>query len=76
MNIIRNKTGTIINAMVLAAKQVAHENVRCPVCGEMDFKKWPEGWDGHAGSKCAALTATTPEARRKQFKDAARHLFG
>ena len=75
MNPVRDQHGTILNAMVLTAEQVTHQRVRCPLCAGKDFVMWPEGWDGHAGHKCAALDVGTPEARKQQFKAATRHLF-
>ncbi len=75
MKIVRDRNDTIINAMILTADQVANQRVRCPVCGVKEFIKWPEGWDGHAGYRCAALTATNIELRKKEFKQVASHLF-
>ena len=40
----------------------------CPACNQHLFKRWPFGWDAHAAYKCAGLTETNPEARKKEFK--------
>ena len=71
----RGSDGTILNAAVLAADDVAHQRVICPVCMEMVFEMWPEGWDAHAAHKCAGLDNGSPQQRKAQFKEALSHLF-
>lgn len=68
-------SGTILNAAVLTAADVAHRRVLCPVCMEKEFEMWPEGWDAHAARRCKGLEGTTPEARKAEFKRVLRHLF-
>jgi hypothetical protein len=47
-----SSTGTILNAAVLSAADVAHKRVLCPACMEKEFEMWPEGWDAHAAHRC------------------------
>ena len=75
MKTIRGSDGTILNAAVLSADDVAHEQVMCPICADKVFTMWPEGWDAHAVHRCAGLDAGSAEARKAQYKTALRHLF-
>ena len=75
MKPVRDRHGTILNAALLRADQVVHMVVLCPACGEKVFVKWPEGWDGHAGHKCAGLEGSDPDKRKTEFKASLRHLF-
>jgi hypothetical protein len=67
--------GTILNAAVLTANDVAHKRVLCPACMEKEFEMWPEGWDAHAAHRCKGLEAGTPVMRKAEFKRALGHLF-
>ena len=67
--------GTILNAAVLTAQDVAHKRVMCPICMDMVFEMWPEGWDAHAAHRCKGLEGDTPEVRKPEFKKALGHLF-
>ena len=40
----------------------------CPACAEMQFKRWPWGWDAHAAYTCPALKEGTPEERKQEFR--------
>lgn len=71
----RSADGTILNAAVLSAADVAHERVICPICMEKVFEMWPEGWDAHAAHTCKGLEGESPETRKPEFKSALRHLF-
>lgn len=77
MKPVLDDTETILNASVLTAADVVHKRVRCPVCGIFVFKRWPEGWDGHASSNvsCKGLSSRGAALRKEEFKDATRHLF-
>jgi hypothetical protein len=59
----------------LAAKDVAGKRVLCPACEAFVFQMWPGGWDGHSGWKCAGLTASDPEERKREFRTRYAHLF-
>ena len=67
--------GAIINVLELRAAQVSHEKVLCPACHDFVFQMWPEGWDGHAGYKCAGLAASSIEDRKAEFKTRFGFLF-
>jgi uncharacterized protein (DUF433 family) len=67
--------GVITNAGELVAHQVTGRRVRCPACGSLVFKVWPEGWDSHAEHRCAGLSAAEGEARKAEFKRRYGHLF-
>ena len=67
--------GTILNAAVLVAADVAHKRVLCPACMEKEFERWPEGWDAHAAHRCKGLSEGTPRERKAEFKHALAHLF-
>jgi len=75
MRPIRNAKGTIVNAAVLTAEEVAHESVLCPACADMVFAMWPEGWDAHAEHKCAGVNGDTAEKRKADLKEMLKHLF-
>jgi hypothetical protein len=40
----------------------------CPACGQMEFKRWPWGWDAHAAHACGGLTGVDPEQRKAEFR--------
>jgi hypothetical protein len=67
--------GTILNAAVLVAEDVAQKRVLCPACMNKVFEMWPGGWDAHAAHRCAGLTGDSPEARKGEFKRVLGHLF-
>jgi hypothetical protein len=67
--------GTILNAAVLTADDVAHKRVLCPACMEKEFEMWPEGWDAHAAHRCKGLDTGTPQTRKAEFKRVLGHLF-
>ena len=69
------ESNVIVNGAVLSSDDVTDKKVRCPACGSFTFELWPEGWDMHAGYKCKGLVASTPEDRKKEFKDKLLHLF-
>ena len=48
MKVRQDNDGYIVNAAVLSATEIHQQNVRCPVCAEFPFLRWPSGWDGHA----------------------------
>jgi hypothetical protein len=68
-------TGTILNAAVLTAADVAHKRVLCPACMEKEFEKWPEGWDAHAAHRCKGVEGDSPQTRKAEFKRVLSHLF-
>jgi hypothetical protein len=51
-----------------------HQQI-CPACGQHTFKRWPFGWDAHAGFKCPAVQGNSPEERKAWFKAQFRCLF-
>lgn len=59
----------------LSADDVVHCAVRCPACHEKVFKRWPGGWDAHAGYKCKGLELSSPQSRKAEFKRRFRDLF-
>jgi hypothetical protein len=67
--------GTILNAAVLVAADVAHRRVLCPACMDKVFEIWPEGWDAHAAHRCKGLDGSTPQERKAEFKQALGRLF-
>jgi hypothetical protein len=67
--------GTILNAAVLTAADVAHKRVLCPVCMEKVFAMWPEGWDAHAAHRCGGVEPGLPEVRKAAYRRALGHLF-
>ncbi len=67
--------GTILNAAVLTASDVAHKRVLCPGCMEKEFEMWPEGWDAHAAYRCKGVDGNSPQARKAEFKQILGHLF-
>ncbi len=67
--------GIILNAEELRADQVVGRQVRCPACRELVFKSWPEGWDGHAATRCRGLAGRQPGTRKAEFKRRFDHLF-
>ena len=69
------KDGTILNAAVLTAADVAHKQVLCPACMEKVFVMWPEGWDAHAAHRCQGLDAGSPDVRKAEFRRVLGHLF-
>jgi len=75
MKVQRGSDGTILNAAVLTAAEVAHERVLCPACMDHSFTMWPEGWDAHAAHRCKGLDEGTAQARKAEFKRVLSHLF-
>jgi hypothetical protein len=75
MRALLDETSAIWNAAVLDVDQVVHRRVRCPLCMQKVFTKWPEGWDAHAAGPCAGLSDGTPEQRKAEFKGTLGHLF-
>jgi hypothetical protein len=75
MKIERGSDGTILNAAVLTASDVARQRVLCPVCMTKVFVRWPEGWDAHAAHSCHALSDGSPQQRKAEFKHGLAHLF-
>ncbi len=71
----RSSDGTILNAAVLVAADVAHQRVLCPACMDKVFERWPEGWDAHAAHRCKGLEEGTPQERKAEFKRALKRLF-
>jgi putative restriction endonuclease len=71
----RNEDSVIINAAELTHEDVVGEKVQCPACHDKVLKCWPLGWDGHAGHPCTALSGSTSEERKQEFKSRFRHLF-
>ena len=70
-----SRNGTILNAAVLQAGDLAHKRVLCPACMEKEFAMWPEGWDAHAAHKCKGLNEGSPESRKAEFKRVLGQLF-
>lgn len=70
----RDEYGAIVNAEELTCAEVKHQPVLCPACRKKVFKKWPEGWDGHAGFRCEGVSGTEAE-RKAAFRERFRHLF-
>jgi hypothetical protein len=70
-----SSTGTILNAAVLSAVDVAHKRVLCPACMEKEFEMWPEGWDAHAAHRCKGVEGATPQERKAEYKRVLNHLF-
>ena len=75
MRVQRGSDGTILNAAVLSASELAHERVLCPACMLKVFEKWPEGWDAHAAHRCEGVNLGTPEERKAEFRRVLGHLF-
>ena len=75
MKIERGSDGTILNAAVLTASDVARQRVLCPACMTKVFARWPEGWDAHAAHSCHALSDGSHQQRKAEFKHALAHLF-
>lgn len=75
MRVQRGSDGTILNAAVLSASELAHERVLCPACMLEVFEKWPEGWDAHAAHRCEGVNIGTPEERKGEFRRVLGHLF-
>jgi uncharacterized protein (DUF433 family) len=67
--------GVILNAEELSVALVTGKRVRCPACRMLVFRSWPEGWDGHAATRCRGLGGTSREARKSEFKRRYGHLF-
>lgn len=67
--------GVIVNAEELSVGQVVGKRVRCPACRMLVFQSWPEGWDGHAASRCRGIQASGAEARKAEFKGRYGQLF-
>lgn len=67
--------GTITNAEELSAGQVVGKKVRCPGCRALVFQSWPEGWDGHAATRCRGVQGATQAARKAEFKRKFAQLF-
>ncbi|MHB1328985.1 MAG: DUF433 domain-containing protein [Gemmatimonadales bacterium] len=67
--------GVVLNAEELRADQVVGRQVRCPACRGLVFKSWPEGWDGHAATRCRGLSGRQPGSRKAEFKRRFGHLF-
>lgn len=70
-----SQDGTILNAAVLTAADVAHNRVLCPACMEKVFAMWPEGWDAHAAHRCPGMEPGPAEARKAEFRRVLGHLF-
>jgi hypothetical protein len=70
-----NADGMITNAEVLTVGEVIGQRVLCPGCHEKVFKKWPSGWDAHAGYKCTGVKGVSKEDRKTYFKKRFAHLF-
>lgn len=71
--------GTANNTVVQLTEKVSSESPRptlCPACGEMEFKRWPWGWDAHAAFKCKGLSGEDPEIRKREFRQRFREHFG
>lgn len=68
-------SGTIINAEELSAGQVVGKRVRCPACRALVFQAWPEGWDGHAATRCRGVQGPNQEARKAEYKRRFAQLF-
>jgi hypothetical protein len=75
LRVQRGSDGTILNAAVLSAAEVAHERVLCPACMSKVFERWPEGWDAHAAHRCEGVSLGTPEERKAEFRRVLGHLF-
>jgi len=75
VRIQRGSDGTVLNAAVLTADEVAHERVLCPACMLKVFESWPEGWDAHAAHRCEGVNLGTPEERKAEFRRVLGHLF-
>ncbi len=71
----RGPNGAILNAIKLTAREVAGQEVLCPICERKVFKSWPEGWDAHAAHRCKGLANATEEERKAEFKRRCAHLF-
>ncbi|MDN3639629.1 DUF429 domain-containing protein [Simiduia curdlanivorans] len=41
----------------------------CPACKAYTFKRWPWGWDAHAAHKCTGIFGTTPEERKREYRE-------
>jgi len=72
---VRGPDGSIRNALALTADDVARQRVVCPLCCDMVFAMWPEGWDAHAAHICGGVPGTTKQERKADFKRLAAHLF-
>jgi hypothetical protein len=75
LRVQRGTDGTILNAALLSAAEVAHDRVLCPACTYKVFEKWPEGWDAHAAHRCEGVNPGTPEERKAEFRRVLGHLF-
>jgi hypothetical protein len=75
LRVQRGSDGTILNAAVLSATELAHERVLCPACMYRVFETWPEGWDAHAAHRCEGVNLGTPEERKAEFRRVLGHLF-
>lgn len=75
MRVQRGSDGTILNAAVLSAGELALERVLCPACMLEVFEKWPLGWDAHAAHRCEGVSLGTPEERKAEFRRVLGHLF-
>jgi hypothetical protein len=75
LRVQRGSDGTILNAAVLGASEVAHERVLCPACMLKVFERWPEGWDAHAAHRCEGVNLGIPEERKAEFRRVLAHLF-
>ena len=75
MNAKRRPDGTITNAAELGVKDVVHQRVLCPCCGDFVFEMWPEGWDAHAARKCPGLAPGADDERKHEFKSRYQFLF-
>jgi hypothetical protein len=73
--VVRGPDGSIRNAMALTASDIVHERVVCPLCSDMVFEMWPEGWDAHAEHRCRGVSGATVEERKADFKRLTLHLF-
>lgn len=47
----------------------------CPACGRHEFKRWPFGWDSHAGHRCPGVTGNNIGERKRDFKARFGHMF-
>lgn len=72
---VNAKDVTIMNPEGLTAREVKGRRVVCPACHAKVFKKWPMGWDGHAGFKCPGTHGDSKEEKQANFRQQFAHLF-
>ena len=75
MKVQRGRDGTILNAAVLTADDVAGQRVLCPACMCDVFEKWPDDWDAHAAHRCGGVNDGPAEERKAEFRRVLGHLF-